>query len=144
VAEVLATEAGLSLRDVAARVGVSPETVRSVRRQMERTAIGAGDSGAINRNSPNRPATASEENPYLYDGGRQAWSHDSACSATEEGRAFAAWFDAHSLHTTDLSTYSNSVPVSRLYEVVDDARRRATFWHQYATTLEQQCVRVSG
>src|SRR5439155_11284676 len=117
VVEALERFPGASLRVVATQAGVSPETVRTVRRSL------TGQEAESRQSSSPFPTI----NPDLLgnDTGAKCWSHDSALVSTPEGVRFAAWFDAHAIDETALWEHTRSVPVSRLYEVVDEARRRA-------------------
>ncbi len=43
-----------------------------------------------------------------------------------------------------MELYAASVPLSRVYEVSDEARRRALFWAQFAERVESRAKRRHG
>lgn len=137
IAEALSRDPQASLRSIASQLGVSPETVRSVR--MEREApqqagfrdavVGAPDMspvGCLVRQLPTEPLPP-------------AWHQDMAFTSTRQGMSFVEWFDA-----TDVAAdcgRADDVPLSRVYDIADEARRRATFWSEFALTLEARTRR---
>ena len=136
VANLLLTRSGLSLRQVAAEVGASKETVRSVRKQLE-TGMSPGESKP--RATPLRRATTPGVRlPEIAPPAESTvrWSADNACLSTRAGKAFAAWFDAHSVDGLHPLSYVACVPLSRVYDVIDESRRRSEFWAAYAAELE--------
>jgi hypothetical protein len=62
-------------------------------------------------------------------------SHDGAFVSTSEGLEFADWFDRLSI-TDDWLNFVDVIPLSRIYEVADVARRRAQSWTSFADALE--------
>jgi hypothetical protein len=124
VAAALAEDPQASLRTIAARVGVSPETVRTVRRAR----LGPAP-------TPERLPTIDPEllAPHAPP---ERWSGDRALASTEEGVRFASWFDHLAVDETALWEHPRAVPTSRTYEVVDEARRRARFWADFADRVE--------
>lgn len=133
IKRVLQEDEGASLRSVAARTGASPETVRAVRRSL----------AAAVEDTEEKPLPAPVMVPSLP---RRAdhsarWLEDSACSSTPEGRTFAQWLEDHRVDDGSLYAMADAVPLSRIYEVIDEAHRRATFWSAFAAAL--QC-RVSN
>ena len=137
ITEELERRPQASLRSIAAVVGSSPETVRSVRRKL-RTVAGepvpdaepvldteATVLGLLNR---------SRRVGHRLDG-------DRAFSGREHGTEFVQWFDATTVEPADLWAHVGTVPRSRIYEVADEARRRAGFWTDFADSLEGQVRR---
>ena len=115
-----------SLRTIAARTGASPETVRSVRRAMT--------------------ADDPMPTPIVLAAHRAAvpaphWADDSACSSTEAGRDFAAWFDGLQLEADVVQSMVDAIPLSRIYGVIDEARRRATLWEGFANAVQSRACR---
>jgi hypothetical protein len=53
---------------------------------------------------------------------------------------FANWFQRTRLdcHWAD---YADELPVSRVYEIADEARRRTRVWAEFATSLEKRVRR---
>jgi hypothetical protein len=131
VVRALSEDPGGSLRAIASRVGVSPETVRTVRRDL-----------AANRSRPDRADSSARGlptiDPDLFNIGRArvVWSRDQALASTEEGARFAAWFDRFDVDEGTLWEHPSAVPKSRTYEVTDEARRRARFWSDFADRVE--------
>jgi hypothetical protein len=121
-----------SLRAIARVVGASPETVRSVRNEVRAC------SGTLN--APTSEPVDSEATVLgLLSRKRPAAAPlrvDRAFIDREGGDTFVEWFDATSIDQIDLWQQIESVPLSRVYEIADEARRRAAFWTQFAVTLE--------
>jgi ParB-like chromosome segregation protein Spo0J len=117
-----------SLRAIARTVGVSPETVRSVRTDLGRT-------------SPPRPVLppptwrpAPEPEP---------WQPDAAFLSREDSAATAAFFERTDVCDAELNHHVRTIPLSRVYEVADEARRRAAFWLRLAQSVESQAERAT-
>jgi DNA-binding CsgD family transcriptional regulator len=128
VAEALARSPDASLRFIAVEAGVSPETVRTVRRS-----LGAGSAGSAQSASP-LPTTQS-----MMVSARsvtKSVSDDGALAPTSATAQFAAWFDHHRIEDGVLRQYVRLVPTSRVKEVVDEARSRARFWAEFAARVE--------
>jgi hypothetical protein len=112
-----------SLRQIARAVGVSPETVRSVRNER---VIGRRDTVAVvSHYSSRAPLDVAA---------------DMAIAGTPSGSAFTAWFERSAIEH-DQIRFADEVPISRVYELADEARRRATMWALFATAVE---ARVRG
>lgn len=128
VIEALVRSPRASLRLLAAEAGVSPETVRAVRRSL----------GEIEAPSPRADSQLPTIDLDLLAArpDMKSWSADTALASTAEGARFAAWFDGHEVCDTALWEHPVAVPTSRLYEVIDEARRRSRFWAQFAERLE--------
>jgi ParB-like chromosome segregation protein Spo0J len=127
IADALRDNPRASLRAVAALVGTSPATVRSVRSAMVRDA--------------SHELAGADEETWLP-AGRQTepWEPDAAVLSTDEGSEFAAWFTKTAVGD-EWWSHVISVPVSRIYDVADEARRRAQYWSDFARALE---ARSSG
>ena len=134
VAEAIESQPEASLRTIAGQLGVSPETVRRVRNSHE--------------TQPHRRLTTAICEPMTADSidgvllPRQqrpvvaAWRQDNAFDATTGGVSFAEWFDSTSVDVA-AGTLAD-VPLSRVYEIADEARRRASFWSDFAANLESR------
>ena len=125
VAEALKEHPGASLRSVAKSVGVSPETVRIVRMNMDAT--GAPEVAA--EPAPVRPAARQTEKAV-------SWDQDLALVSSDDGEDFVAWFDRTTLTEEECWRFLDSVPLSRIYEISDEARRRSEVWLQFAKSLD--------
>ncbi len=127
VAEALKEHPGASLRSVAKSVGVSPETVRIVRMNMDATC--APD---VAGEPPTMESTAQvPEKPV-------SWDQDLALVSSDDGEDFVAWFDRTTLTEDECWRFVDSVPLSRIYEIADEARRRSEVWVQFAKCLDMR------
>ena len=64
-----------------------------------------------------------------------------ALLTSDGGDDFVTWFDSTMVDEADSWTHVSAVPLSRTYEVADEARRRAAFWSSFAETVERQVRR---
>lgn len=124
-----------SLRAVAALVGASPETVRSVRARMQsgRSAVTPIAPWAVVRPRPmeafeDAEAGSDEERPPV-------WETDRALASCGDSGRFARWFSQSEVDE-EWHDHVWSIPIGRVYEVVDEARRRAATWSRFASLLE--------
>jgi ParB-like chromosome segregation protein Spo0J len=123
VVEALRAQPNASLRTIAALVGVSPETVRLVRMNLaERSAPVEAEP----------PADASSD-----------WRADAALSSCEQAEEFLAWFEQTAVTEHEI-TRAGAVPLSRVYELADEARRRSEIWLQLARALEARAAKAGG
>lgn len=120
-----------SLRAIAAATGGSPETVRSVRKEMW-----SRESPSIAREGSNEDYAAGPSNAEDSLGG-DPWASDTAMQSTEAGRTFIAWFSRTDVDDEWLS-YVRELPLSRIYAVADEARRRAREWIKIADAVENR------
>lgn len=144
--DAIRTQPDASLRTIAHAVGVSPETVRTVRMQLRSLNISEGETdhqdashslGADHR-SGNCHFDASERSALEP----VEWTRDQAFASTEERVQFAEWFDQQNVNS-QCEAYVDSVPLSRVYEIADEARRRSRFWEHFADLVEAR-ARPSG
>ncbi len=113
-----------SRRETARDVGVSASTVsRAARRGVPRNNL----SGATPGQATFGPA-----------GGSAPASADPALSSGPACQAFARWFDAHNIDPVTWPQYVRVIPLSRVYEIADECRRRAKAWTDMAAALEQR------
>jgi hypothetical protein len=134
IADELVRQPGASLRRIASAVGASPETVRSVRNEMR----------AVSTPLPQDALPPDESGATVL--GLLAGPHkapiaascrdDRAFTDRENGQQFVDWLSATSVEQGDLWRYVASVPLSRVYEIADEARRRAEFWTRFAEATE--------
>jgi hypothetical protein len=139
IAEVLVEEPSASLRWVAGHVGASPETVRDVRERVRR-----GDdpvpAGLRERRGSTSAAPASSR-PTITEEAEVATE-----AAAAEGHRrprlpdFSAWFAARAVDA-EWQSHAGAVPLSRVYEVADQARARARAWQSFAQMLERRAMR---
>lgn len=113
VAEAIRARPEASLRAIAGEVGVSPETVRLVRLNL-----------ASITTPP--PADAPAE---------PAWERDAALRTCDRGEDFLSWFERTAVSGSD-AAWAEAVPLSRVYLLAEEARRRADTWLELARALE--------
>jgi hypothetical protein len=113
ITEELERRPEASLRSIAAAVGSSPETVRSVRGKLKTV-----DRGSVN------PELASVDTEATVLGLLTRRAHtghrlegDQAFSTREGGCEFIEWFDSTAVEPADQWAHVGSVPRSRIYEV---------------------------
>jgi ParB-like chromosome segregation protein Spo0J len=146
VIEAIEEQPGASLRSVAAAAGVSPETVRIVRMNMSRPAVGGpaplpdpggeAPAGHDSARAPGDAATPGDGVASCDDvtsGDAMTTCDDLAPGAMED---FDAWFDRTSVSTDDRWYRADMVPLSRASEVAGEARRRSEAWLEFAKSLE--------
>jgi hypothetical protein len=122
-----------SLRTIAGAIGVSPETVRGVRTRL--------------RSGTKEEARSLVTEPVLglgSEGGTLSIAlsteGDPAFASSSSAQAFVNWFDARGM-TEDWHNHVHAIPVSRIYEIADEARRRADCWLEFARCLESRAAR---
>lgn len=137
VAEILRSNPHASLREVAAMAKTSQATVLDVRRRIER-----GESPAIERTMTSQKVEPSES---VHGSTRPAPASRKEGSdfVTREAfrrspnlESFARWFDQHDVNLNDVVRFAGEVPVGRIYEVIDESRRRQTVWDEFVRLLE--------
>jgi hypothetical protein len=145
----LLAEPHAPLRLIASRVGASPETVRSVRRSIRSVeAVGSAQGMAGSRPcAADRPAEltkAPPERPIIRSdpigdaiSDADTWTRDRALTSHANGPAFVCWFTRSNVNT-EWEEYVAFIPVSRLYEVADEAHRRAECWTNFARRIEDR------
>ena len=65
-----------------------------------------------------------------------SWDQDLALVSSDDGEDFVAWFDRTTLTEDECWRFVDSVPLSRIYEIADEARRRSEVWVQFAKSLD--------
>lgn len=118
VVEALQANPTGSLREIAGVAKVSPETVRRIRRDLE---------GA--------PPPAVGTLPRVPPAPAEDWKADPAMASSPELAVLLEWLE-RTEPGSELASLAASVPLSRVYELADEARRRAAFWTAFATALE--------
>ena len=110
-----------SLRSIAAVAGASPETVRAVR---------ASGHDATDAAGPNDRAVRAPKR----------WEADLALASSDDAGEFARWLDQTQVDD-EWREYVWTIPFGRIYEIADEARRRAACWTQFASLLESRIQR---
>jgi transposase-like protein len=122
-----------SLRDIARTVGVSPETVRSVRAALSEQIDGF-------RTAPPVDLVAWSTAPDRS----VRWEPDHSFASCDDGAATARFLEQTDVRECELDRHAAAVPFSRVYEVSDEARRRAAFWMHLAERVESRARRNTG
>ena len=128
----LDAEPGASLRTIARAVNASPETVRNVRKNR-------GGVGLVNAERVKHVDLAESRS----DGSRPLphwWESDSALNSTTEGRCLAQWLSDREVAEADCTEHLGAVPLSRVYEVAAEARRRSVAWSAFAVAVEAKAA----
>jgi ParB-like chromosome segregation protein Spo0J len=129
-ARMLQQDPEVSLREVARATGISPGTVRDVRKRLM---SGRPPEVSKIRSSP------VPEPPFTTGAAKdpmQELLHDSALLATAEGRALLNWLEDRAITTKDWANFVNAVPKSRVYVVAEAARLCAQAWTSFAESLD--------
>ena len=133
IAEELVRQPDASLRKIASAVGASPETVRSVKNEMRAVAAAPNEAHTTGESLATvRALLAGSRAVPIVDACRD----DRAFTDREDGQPFVEWLDTTSVEPGDLWRYVDSVPLSRVYVIADEARRRAEFWTRFAMAVE--------
>jgi hypothetical protein len=141
ILEAIRAEPTASLRSIAQRVGTTPDTVRRTRHRQEQetrdkfSLSGRSDS-IVERNPARNGSSVAPIGPQIP----LVFSSDSALMSTSDGQRFSAWLDRTD-PGGDGREYVMVVPLSRVYEVADEARRRAAEWMEFADSLERRVRR---
>lgn len=124
-----------SNRSLAAQVGTSQATVIDVRRRLQQ-----GENPV-----PRRFITGAGPVAGTECAGQEKWDGgDAACQSTVEGRTFTDWFDGLGVDEGTVRRFADAVPLSRIYVVADEARRRASVWQLFAALVEGRARRPGG
>ncbi len=124
VAKALTAGPAMSIREAAGTAGVAPSTAHRVAAELR----GQGTpfvAGAVTASSGEGPAVIERGNDPKTDPPAQA----------EEA---ASWLERTAVDPDDLKAHLESVPLGRVYEVVDECRRRARTWSEVADALEKK------
>ncbi|MGE3833685.1 MAG: AsnC family protein [Acidimicrobiia bacterium] len=141
IAAAIQEDPDASLRTIARRVGASPETVRSVRLQLSQAEPDAAPR-PLSRTAPPAEVDLLLAMPPVPTPAR-SWQEDTACQSTSDGAAFASWFEESGLDDQGWREFVHSVPLSRVYEIIDEARRRSSVWTGFAQALEERVDRTT-
>ena len=132
IAMALAEQPDSSLRAIAAQVGASPETVRIVRRELQHPEPAEDAAPDPSPPAPVRRVLSLVADPVEE---RTDWRQDKALSSAPRSDAFLAWFQSSEVGD-EWSNHLDAVPLSRVYEIADESRRRARVWLEFADALE--------
>jgi ParB-like chromosome segregation protein Spo0J len=130
VAREVESDWSASLRTIAARTGVSPETVRSVRRSLV---------AATGEHEPCGGPLPAEVSPSIIH--VPPLRRDPAFLSTEEGKQFLKWFLSRDIDLDEARRLADTVPLGRVYDVIDEAQARAAAWNSFASYLRERISR---
>jgi ParB-like chromosome segregation protein Spo0J len=128
VARVIAENPNASLRQAAGAAGVAPSTVQRVAAGLARSA------------KPPLVGGLAIGEPGLAPSG--ALVADGIRRPPPDGVDAVTWLARTAVSVEDLHTHLGGLPLSRVYQVVDECRRRAGTWAQMADALEARARRV--
>jgi ParB-like chromosome segregation protein Spo0J len=114
-----------SLREIARIAGASPATVRSVKANLD--AHGGPPASEL------EPTVTGISPP-------SSWQVDTALIASLDAQEFITWFDGTSMRD-QWRDFVDRIPISRVYEVADEARKRAASWLEFASLVEERVRR---
>jgi hypothetical protein len=151
IRRALAENPSGSLRTIAAMAGSSPETVRTVKASliqdqagetrmvsMDAVAQGRGrprGARSVTRDGTDQSAASQAETHRRRD--TNAWANDLALVSCADRGEFALWFGCTRVDD-EWHRYVWTVPIGRVYDIVDEARRRAASWTAFASLLESR------
>lgn len=139
--ELMTQNPGLSLRQIASAVGISPETARDVRNRLSR-----GEDPVPPRRDGGRSRTACQARPGHLRGqsdrDRAAvvarLKADPAVRLREGGRALLRLLNVHTLESSGWDDIIETVPPHWNSAVAQLARDHAQLWAEFATRLERK------
>lgn len=76
--------------------------------------------------------------PTVTDPAQRAWVNDSAFKSQPHLTALALWLDKTAVADTDFTSQLDATPLGRLYDIVEECRRRARIWERFAIELEKK------
>jgi hypothetical protein len=127
---VLVAHAHWSDRRIGALCGLAHETVGRLRTRLAR----GGEIRHLDRRQGRDGKYQRTARPRLELDHTSPPVSNEALLSTEAGRSFVGWFERNAIHD-DWAAHVGAVPFSRVYEIADEARRRAAAWHEFATAL---------
>ena len=128
VARVMAENPTASIRQAAGAAGVAPSTVQRLAAGLVR----ADSPPLANVTIDVRNTTLRCPEPLVA---------DPALHSSPEGAEALTWLARTAVSVEDLHAHLGSLPLSRVYEVADECRRRARTWAQMADALEARVRR---
>ena len=129
IVEALREAPESSLRMIARELGVSPETVRRVRLQLE-------DDRNLATPCDTRSDIVIRAEAQHHNAPPRSWNDDHAFQSRVEGTETVEFLERTRVCEQDVTRYAQAVPLSRVYEIADEARRRAAVWARLADSVE--------
>lgn len=131
--QLLGDNPGASLREVARRAGLSPETIRQLRGQ---SALVNGTAGS--RPSATVPRARSHEPAQVRNMALRALRADPAFRSKEAGRALLRLLTESQVFHTSGAEFIEKAPVHCLGRLVEAARACARDWEVFAAAVERR------
>ena len=131
VLKVLENHQAASIRQAAEAAGVAPSTVQRLASALR---------GGKRHAAPG--ATTPRSVPWAGLGGRVL--EDPAFRSSPERVDVASWLAKTAIAPEDFETHLKSVPLGRVYEVVDECRHRSRTWAELADALEKHARAQGG
>jgi ParB-like chromosome segregation protein Spo0J len=130
VSRLISEDPSASLRKTAEAAAVAPSTAQRVasKRRQGRTT------------KPPTPITP----PQAGSTASGSLAQDPAFQSSPELIEFASWLTRTAVTYDDFRAHLSNVPLGRVYEIVDECRRRATTWGDLADSLETRARPLQG
>jgi hypothetical protein len=125
IAELLGDDLDQPVRPIANLTGASPATVLDVRRRLRES----GDP------LPARLRSVTDRAGPRTDARRTDWRTDIAVSSEPANQEFLAWIERVRISDADWNRHAGGIPLSRVYELIDEARAQAASWERFAAEL---------
>lgn len=133
VAEALQADPKASIREIALRTGASKRTVSDVRARALR-GEDVVPAGLRSVDPQPEPEDGQQSSPVL--------AEVPAYLSDEDARGFVEWFEARCVGDYgEMVAFVDVIPISRVYEVADAARRCGDLWRRFASELEARANR---
>ncbi len=126
IVRAIEAEPEASLRRLAKIAQSSPETVRLVKKRLASAA-------SADRELPG-------DSTAMIGRCQERWLADSALQSTDTGLHFLTWFTRTAVDEQTIE-WIDCIPLSRVYEIADEARRRSEVWDTFAAALESRTSR---
>jgi hypothetical protein len=124
VAKVLTAGEARSIREAAGIASVAPSTAHRVAAELR---------GQENSVVAGLATASTEEGPAVLER-----DDDPTTEPPSQAEEAVSWLERTAVDPDELKAYLESVPLGRVYEVVDECRRRARTWSEAADALEKQ------
>ncbi|WP_426513744.1 helix-turn-helix domain-containing protein [Dactylosporangium sp. McL0621] len=138
-AHIIRERPGASLREVAREAGVSPSTVRDVRRRLERGEDAVPPARQRRNAKAGRPAVTSPDGPDLA-AMLQGLQNDPALRFSDSGRQLLRWILSRAIHSEERLEVMDKVPPHCTYLIANVARSCADEWLRLADRLEREGI----
>jgi ParB-like chromosome segregation protein Spo0J len=147
-AELIRSDPGLSLRQVAKQVGISPETVRDVRGRLERGESPTPDGSRRLRAEPHPLRWTEPDFGHALDRDRLAvlerLKSDPALRLTEAGRILLRMLAMHSIDGQEWGRILHGVPPHLCGVVAGFAKDHSRVWAEFADQLENRATDLAA